>query len=155
FFLEGGPSHIDLWDLKPDAPVEVRGIFQPIATTVTGLQVCEHLPMLSRQMHRLALVRSVHHAITDHNAGTYYALTGRYPVDGSKLIVAEGPKNFPSYGAVLAKLRPIDKPLPAFVHVPEYMSNNGVDIAGQGAGWLGAACEPFVAGDPSLKSYQV
>src|SRR5262245_37304628 len=105
-FLEGGPSHIDLWDMKPDAPAEVRGEFQPVATTVPGLNVCEHLPLLARQMHRLALVRSVTHAITDHNAGTYYSLTGRYPVDGARLIVANSPKNFPPYGAVLAKLRP-------------------------------------------------
>ena len=155
FFLEGGPSHIDLWDLKPDAPAEVRGEFRPIATSATGVQVCEHLPLLARQMHRLAQVRSVHHAITDHNAGTYYALTGRYPVDGARLIVANSPKNFPPYGAVLAKLRPAGKPLPAFVHIPEYQSNLGVDIAGQSAGFLGGAYEPFVAGDPSLPDYEI
>jgi hypothetical protein len=155
FFLEGGPSHIDLWDLKPDAPAEVRGEFKPVGTTVPGLHVCEHLPLLSQQMHRLAQVRSVHHAITDHNAGTYYSLTGRYPVDGSRLIVANSPKNFPPYGAVLAKLRPTGKPLPAFVHIPEYQSNLGVDIAGQSAGFLGGAYEPFIAGDPSLPDYEI
>jgi hypothetical protein len=155
FFLEGGPSHIDLWDLKPDAPAEVRGEFQPIRTTVPGLHVCEHLPMLARQMHRLALVRSVTHSITDHNAGTYYSLTGRYPVDGSRLITADGPTNFPPYGAVLAKLKPTGKPLPAFVHIPEFMSNLGVDIAGQSAGFLGAPFDPFISGDPSLPGYQV
>jgi hypothetical protein len=155
FFLEGGPSHIDLWDMKPQAPAEVRGEFKPIATTVPGLQVCEHLPMLSKQMHRLALVRSVTHSITDHNAGTYYSLTGRYPVDGSRLITADSPKNFPPYGAVLAKLRPSGRALPDFVHLPEYMSNLGVDIAGQGAGFLGGAFEPLVADDPSLPGYQI
>jgi hypothetical protein len=155
FFLEGGPSHIDLWDLKPNAPAEVRGEFRPIATTVPGLHVCEHLPLVSRQMHHLALVRSVTHSITDHNAGTYYSLTGRYPVDGSKLIVKDGPANFPPYGAVLAKLRPIDRPLPAFVHVGEIMSNLGVDIAGQTAGFLGARYDPFITGDPSLPGYEV
>ncbi len=154
-FLEGGPSHIDLWDMKPEAPAEVRGEFKPIATTVPGLHVCEHLPMLSRHMHRLALVRSVTHGITDHNAGTYYSLTGRYPVDGAKLITTDGPKNFPPYGAVLAKLRPTGKPLPDFVHIPEVMSNLGVDIAGQSAGFLGAKHDPLVSGDPSLPGYQV
>src|SRR5262245_19930109 len=74
-FMEGGPSHIDLWDMKPNAPLEVRGEFQPIATKVPGLVVCDQLPMLSRQMHRLALVRSMTHGIADHNAGTYYSLT--------------------------------------------------------------------------------
>jgi hypothetical protein len=155
FFLEGGPSHIDLWDMKPQAPAEVRGVFQPIATTIPGLQICELLPLLSQQMHHLALVRSVTHGITDHNAGTYYSLTGRYPVEGSRLIVADGPRNFPPYGAVLAKLRPMRRPLPAFVHLPEVMSNLNVNIAGQSAGFLGGAYDPFVAGDPSLSNYQV
>jgi hypothetical protein len=154
-FLEGGPSHIDLWDMKPDAPAEVRGEFKPIRTTVPGLHVCEHLPLLARQMHRLALVRSMTHGITDHNAGTYYSLTGRHPVDGSRLIVANSPKNFPPYGAVLAKLRPGGKPLPDFVHIPEYQWNNGVAIAGQSAGFLGAAFDPFISGDPSLADYRI
>jgi len=154
-YLEGGPSHVDLWDMKPGAPAEVRGIFRPIATTVPDLHVCEHLPMLSQQMHRLALVRSVTHGITDHNAGTYYALTGRYPVDGSRLIVADGPRNFPSFGSVLAKLRPVERAVPAFVHMPDLMSNLNVNIAGQGAGFFGSAHDPFVAGDPSLSDYRV
>src|SRR5438045_462827 len=63
FFLEGGPAHQDLWDMKPLAPAEVRGEFQPIASTLPGVSVCEHLPLLARQMHRLALVRSVHHEV--------------------------------------------------------------------------------------------
>jgi len=155
FFLEGGPSHIDLWDMKPDAPEQVRGIFRPIATRTPGVHVCELLPMLARQWHRLALVRSVTHSITDHNAGTYYALTGRYPVEGARLITTDGPRNFPPYGAVLAKLRPTGKPLPDFVHVPEFMSNLGVDIAGQSAGFLGANYNPLVSEDPSLPGYSV
>lgn len=154
-FMEGGPSHLDLWDMKPEAPLEVRGEFQPIRTTVPGLHVCEHLPLLARQMHRVALVRSMRHAITDHNAGTYYSLTGRSPVEGGKLIVANSPTNFPPYGAVLAKLRPTGGPLPDFVHIPEYQSNNGHDIAGQSAGFLGARYDPFVSGDPSLKNYRL
>ena len=77
FFLEGGPAHQDLWDMKPDAPEEIRGEFRPIDTTVPGLQFCEHLPLLARQAHHLTLVRSVHHTIGDHNAGAYFAMTGR------------------------------------------------------------------------------
>src|SRR5687767_15326970 len=56
FFMEGGPAHQDMWDMKPEAPLEYRGEFNPISTTVPGLQVCEHLPMLARQMHHVALV---------------------------------------------------------------------------------------------------
>ncbi len=155
FFLEGGPSHLDLWDMKPEAPAEVRGEFQPIDTSVPGVQVCEHLPMLARQMHHVAQVRSVHHKIVDHNAGAYYALTGRSPVKGSGLIVKDEPDNFPPLGAVLAKLRPTEKALPPFVQLPDIMSNLGYDLPGQRSGFLGPAFNPFVAGDPSAPGYTV
>lgn len=154
-FMEGGPSHIDLFDLKPAAPAEVRGEFAPIATSATGVTICDQLPLLARQMHHLAQVRSVTHGITDHNAGTYYSLTGRYPLDGSRLIVKDGPRNFPPYGAVLAKLRPTGQALPDFVHIPELMSNLNVDIAGQSAGFLGANFDPLVTADPSLPDWEV
>lgn len=152
-FMEGGPSHIDLWDMKPDAPLEVRGEFRPVRTRVPGLHVCDHLPLFSREAHRFTLVRSMRHTINDHNAGTYYHLTGRSPVEGGKLVVANSPKNFPPYGAVLAKFRPGGGKLPDFVHIPEYQSNNGHDIGGQDAGFLGPAYGPFIAGDPSLPDY--
>lgn len=154
FFLEGGPAHQDLWDMKPDAPAEFRGEFQPIDSTAPGIQVCEHLPMLARRMHRVALVRSVHHQVVDHNAGSYYALTGRSPVKGGQLIVHDEPENFPPFGSVLAQLRPVARRVPPFVHVPEIMSNNGFDLPGQRAGFLGAAYDPLVTGDPSAPNYQ-
>jgi len=153
--MEGGASHIDLWDMKPDAPAEVRGIFSPIQTKTPGITVCDQLPQSSKLWHHLAQVRSVRHGITDHNAGLYYMLTGRYPVEGSKLIVADSPQNFPPFGAVIAKHRPPTKPVPGFVLVPELQWNNGVDIAGQTGGFLGASFDPFVSGDPSLPGYQV
>ena len=78
FFLEGDPAHQDLWDMKPQAPLEVRGEFWPIDSSLPGVPVCEHLPLLARQIHRLALVRSVHHNVVDRNAGAYYALTGMH-----------------------------------------------------------------------------
>jgi len=93
--MEGGPAHQDLWDMKPEAPLEYRGQFKPISTTVPGRQVCEHLPLLARQMHHAALVRSVTHAINDHNAGAYYALTGRSPPECSRLITEPGSNLFP------------------------------------------------------------
>ncbi len=153
-FMEGGPSHIDLWDMKPNAPAQVRGEFQAIATRTPGVTVCEHLPRSAAHWHRLAQVRSVTHSITDHNAGSYYALTGRSPVEQGQLIVSESPRNFPTYGAVLSALRPTAGDLPRFVHIPEIMSNNGFDIPGELAGFLGAAHDPFVTGDPSLPGYQ-
>jgi hypothetical protein len=155
FFLEGGPAHQDLWDMKPDAPEGIRGEFRPIATTVPGLQLCEHLPLLAAQAHHLALVRSVHHSVADHNAGAYFAMTGRDPVVSGKLITAPAPDNFPPVGSVVAKLRPSDRPLPEFVHTPDWMSNNGAFLPGQDGGFLGASFDPLIAGDPSRPGYRV
>lgn len=155
FFLEGGPAHQDLWDMKPAAPAEVRGEFDPISTSVPGVNVCEHLPLLAKEMHRVALIRSVHHKVVDHNAGAYYMLTGRSPVLGDRLIIRDEPENFPPFGAVLSQLRPVGHSLPPFVHLPDMMSNNNYDLPGQRAGFLGAGCDPFVAGDPSEPGYQV
>lgn len=155
FALEGGPAHQDLWDLKPDAPENVRGEFRPIATSVPGLDFCEHLPMLARQAHHLAIVRSVHHTIGDHNAGYYFAFTGREPLASGRLITAPAPDNFPSIGSVVAKLRPTGRPLPDFVHAPDWMSNNGAFLPGQDGGFLGARFDPFLAGDPSRPDYRI
>ncbi len=154
-FLEGGPAGQDLWDMKPDAPEDVRGEFRPIATSVPGLAFCEHLPRLARQAHHLTFVRSVHHAVNDHNAGAYYALTGRDPTAGGGLITTPRPDNFPPIGAVVAKLRPSGRALPDFVQVPDWMSNNGSFLPGQSSGFLGGPSEPFVAGDPSRPGYKV
>src|SRR5712691_8823075 len=81
-WLSGGASHIDTWDMKPDAPADFRGEFRPIATSAPGLLLCEHLPRLAGQAHHLAVVRSLGHAdrgTGDHHAGYYYNLTGRAP----------------------------------------------------------------------------
>jgi uncharacterized protein (DUF1501 family) len=155
FFLEGGPAGQDLWDMKPDAPEQVRGEFTPIATTVPGLSFCEHLPMLAKQAHHLTFVRSVHHTIADHNAGAYFALTGHDPVVNGRLITTPSADNFPPFGAVLARLRPTGRDLPDFVHTPDWMSNNGAFLPGQDAGFLGGAFDPFLTGDPSLPGYKV
>jgi len=116
--------------MKPDAPLGVRSEFQPIATTVPGLMFCEHLPLLAQQAHHLTLVRSVHHTIGDHNAGAYYALTGRVPLVGGRLITAPAADNFPPFGSVLAKLRPTGRNLPDFVHMPDWMSNRRIVCLG-------------------------
>ncbi|MFO0890056.1 MAG: DUF1501 domain-containing protein [Isosphaeraceae bacterium] len=155
FALEGGPSHIDLWDMKPDAPEIIRGEFRPISTTVPGLQFCEHLPRLATQAHHLTLVRSVHHTINDHNAGYYQAMTGRNPVNGGRLIVAPSPENFPSIGSVVGKIRPTTSNVPDCVHTPDWMSNNNALLPGQDAGFLGAEFDPLLAGDPSLPGYRI
>ncbi len=154
YFMEGGPAHQDLWDMKPDAPVEYRGEFKPIPTKTPGIQVCEHLPLFAQQIHHFAQVRTVRHNVNDHNAGAYYVLTGRPPDDGGELIRAPSRKLFPTYGAALAALRPTGSPLPDFVHVPEVLSNLGFDLPGQFGGFLGAETDPYVTGDPSVDAWK-
>ena len=153
--LEGGPAGQDLWDMKPDAPENVRGEFKPIATTVPNLTFCEHLPLLARQAHHLAFIRSVHHTIGDHNAGYYFAVTGKEPLASGKLIVSPSADNFPPIASVVASLRPTGRPLPDLVQTPDLMSNNGFFLPGQSAGFLGARFDPFLSGDPSLSEYRI
>ena len=81
-FYYGGPSHIDTYDPKPDAPAEVRGEFASIATAAPGLRVCEHLPHTARVMDRLAVLRAMHHPMTNHNAAAFATLCGRNPAQG-------------------------------------------------------------------------
>ncbi|AMV29133.1 hypothetical protein VT84_32360 [Gemmata sp. SH-PL17] len=154
-FMDGGPSHLEMWDMKPEAPAEVRGEFKPIRSSVTGVTVGELLPLTAREMHHFAQVRSVHHGVNDHNAGSFYMLTGKHPADGSKLVQTDSASTFPPFGAVAAKLRPVEKAIPPYVLLPEYQWNNGVDIGGQKGGFLGAKSDPFVSGDPSLPSFSV
>ncbi|MBL8864941.1 MAG: DUF1501 domain-containing protein [Planctomycetia bacterium] len=154
-FMDGGPSHLETFDVKPNAPLEVRGEFRPIPSSVPGAPVCELLPKLASQMHYFAQVRSVHHSVNDHNAGAYYMLTGHSPVDGGKFIQTDSAKSFPCIGSAVAKLAPNRISLPQYVLLPEYQWNNGVDIGGQKAGFLGPSFDPLVGGDPSLAGHSV
>jgi len=155
FFMEGGPSHIDLWDMKPEAPEQVRGIYKPISTSVPGLQICEKLSSWSPLMHHLAVIRSVRHKVVDHNASSYYTLTGQYPFRGGELIRRPSRDNFPPIGSVLARLHPTDQPLPDFIHIPKRMFNCGSFIPAQLGGFFGESYDPFITGDPSVQDYRV
>src|SRR6202043_3098994 len=102
-FNYGGPSHLDTFDLKPDAPVEIRGEFHPMPTRVPGVAIAEHLPRLARVANHYALVRSVNHIDNDHAVGTYLALTG-YPHPRSRPLGVEppaSPLDMPSLGSVV------------------------------------------------------
>jgi hypothetical protein len=149
-FLVGGPSQLDTWDLKPDAPDTVRGPFRPVRTNVPGVEICEHFPLMARVADRYALVRSVHHtAAPIHETGHQLMQTGR--------LFRGGPEH-PHYGAALAHLRgPRPGGLPPFVVLPRPIGNTGVSVShGQGAGYLGAACEPLVlCGDPAANGVRV
>jgi hypothetical protein len=134
-WLAGGPSTIDMWDLKPHAPEEIRGEFKPIATSARGVRIGEHLPKLARVMHKSALVRSLHHSIAEHNVGTQYVVTGNVP---SPTVT------YPSLGSLAARTLKAPPGVPPYVVMP----GAGLGPAGN-AGFLGAAYNPFeVSGDP-------
>jgi hypothetical protein len=154
-FYYGGPSHIDTLDPKPDAPAEVRGAYRTIATTVPGLRVCEHLPRTARLMHRLAVVRSLHHPMRNHNSAAAEALTGRTPAGGDQELLTEDPRGLPTLGsAVSYALGRRAHALP-YVALP-YTLYNVVPLPGQTAGLLGGAYERFqVEGDPSRPDFRI
>ena len=133
-FLPGGPSHQDIFDLKMDAPSEIRGEFKPIRTKVPGIQICEHLPLLAAQMDKLAIIRSVVGALDDHDA--FQCLTGR-------IVRQQPPGGWPSLGAVISKLQgSVNKFIPPFVGLSPKMGEMRWARAGE-PGFLGPAYGPF------------
>ncbi|HEX5103840.1 MAG TPA: DUF1501 domain-containing protein [Pirellulaceae bacterium] len=148
FFLCGGASHLDLWDLKPDAPAEYRGPFQPIATTAPGVRLCEHLPLLAGQAHHLALVNSVGATVNtnDHHAGYYYHLTG-HVADRSFQTLGNNRTPFaddwPFMGSVVAARRPPHEYLPSAITLPHMPSKAPYTRPGQFAARLGVEHDPL------------
>lgn len=141
-FMDGGPSHIDLFDRKPNAPAEVRGPFQSIATSVAGTHVCEHLPRIAKQMHRICQVRSVRHSDAIHDPAVYLSLTGRkHPTPLGGLRVS--PDDAPHVGSLFAALDRTRTPVPKVVELPETMKMEARTLPGQNAGFLGTSADPF------------
>ena len=148
-FNLGAPSQLDTWDMKPDAPVEVRGPFQPIETTVPGIQVSEILPRHAGIADKFSLVRSCHHlGAAVHDAGWQIVQTGR---------AFRGGVETPHAGAVLSYLRGPKSDLPPTVVLPEKMGAGGGNLPnGQAGGFLGKAHDPFALdADPSQSKFQV
>jgi hypothetical protein len=140
----GGPSHLDVLDLKPNAPAEIRGEFRPVATRVPGIAVTEHLPRLARLANRYAIVRSVHHRDNDHAIGAYLALTG-YSHPRSAILGIEPPassQDMPSLGSVVSRLRQ-GRSAFTYVTLGELRHLGNFDSMGQNAGCLGRAYDPF------------
>src|SRR5262249_39415371 len=140
------------YDLKPSAPAEVRGEFRPISTSVPGVQVCEHLPRMARLMHKVALVRSLHHSARLHDSASIHALTGR-PLDGPDGgLFAPQARLSPSFGSAVASLRAPPPEVP-FAPLP-FAFRNVHDVPCQGAGFLGSAFEPLrLEVDPAGRKY--
>jgi hypothetical protein len=157
-FLNGGPSHLDMWDMKPGAPKEIRGEFKPIATTVPGIQLSEHLPRLTRHMHRCALVRSVHHSVNNaHAAAVYVGLTGHDRGDAN-IAIGAGPNDYPAIGAVMGLCRPPESPVVPYVSMPYITAEGrgGPPQPGFFGGLLGRARDPlFMLRDPNAANFSM
>ncbi len=154
-YYYGGPSHLDTWDMKPDAPAEVRGEFSSIATRVPGIRVSEHLPRCARIMDKLTVIRSMHHPMRNHNAASVESLCGRTPLGGDQELLADDANSFPCYGSVLHYLNGGPQHIPSHVALPHVM-RNVVVLPGQNAGFLGAAHNPFqITRDPNDPNFRV
>jgi len=157
-FLNGGPSQPDMWDLKPDAPADIRGEFQPIATSLPGVPFSEHLPRLARHMHHSTVIRSVHHAIGHaHGAAVYTALTGHDRGDTIN-VTPTGPNDYPAIGSVATLVRPPEGLTIPFVSLP-YITTEGIGgppQAGFFGGLLGRGLDPLcIVKDPNAPDFSV
>ncbi len=154
-FYYGGPSHLDTYDLKPSAPAEVRGEFNPIATAVPGIQICEHLPRMAKLMHKVALVRSMTHQARLHDSASIHALTGR-PLDGpDRELFAPLPQFYPSFGSAVAYAKRAENWDVPFASLP-FTFRNVHDVPCQGGGILGASYDPLrIEADPEANRYLV
>jgi hypothetical protein len=154
-FMWGGPAHQDTWDMKPEAPVEVRGEFSPISTNVPGIQVCEHFPELAKRIDKLAIIRSMTHGDVNHTSATHFLLTGQPPPK-----TTEKSAQWPHMGSVLSRLGRGQGALPPFVSmrpklegdVPRFVEES----QGQFGGWMGPAFDPLtIDHNPNLDDYRV
>ncbi|TMQ33317.1 MAG: DUF1501 domain-containing protein [Planctomycetota bacterium] len=144
-FNYGGPSHLDILDLKPDAPREIRGEFKPAPTSVPGISITEHLPHLARLANDYAIVRSVNHRDNDHAIGAYLALTG-YSHPKNAILGIEPPatpQDLPSIGSLVSRLRPTNRPVFSYITLGDLRHFGNNDSLGQNAGCMGRAYDPF------------
>jgi hypothetical protein len=150
-WLDGGPSHMDLYDLKPEAPAEYRGIWNPIRTNVPGFEIGELFPRQAKVADKFSLVRSLHHDNGDHFAGGHYMLTSRGGASG-----ADTTGKYPSIGSIATKLCGARRAgMPAHVAVP-YAASIGLRPGYFGANYLGHSYDPFETnGDPNAENFKV
>jgi hypothetical protein len=153
-FLSGGPSHLDMFDLKPGAPAEIRGSFRPGATNVPGIQISEHLPRMARGADRYTIIRSMSHPNGNHPAAAYWMMVGSPIARPAPQGISMSREDRPHPGSVLSMLLPAERGLPPFVMVPEAISPVGPERPGQHAGFLGAAYDPYrVNSDPNRPDF--
>ncbi|GAB4158711.1 MAG: DUF1501 domain-containing protein [Planctomycetaceae bacterium] len=155
-FLNGGPSHLDMWDMKPEAADGIRGPFKSIATSLAGYRMGEHLPKLAKQMHHATVVRSMHHSVNNsHAAAVYCSMTGH---DRGEKGGGARPDDNPTPGSVLSMLRPPKRPIAPNVHLPFITKEGagGPPQPGFFGGYLGGAHDPlFVLKDPNASGFRI
>jgi hypothetical protein len=149
-FMWGGPSQLETFDLKPDAPSGVRGSFRPIATSVPGIRICEHLPLLARRADRYAILRSVTHTGVNHGTSAYHMLTGHIHLSPGTLR-HPAPTDCPSVGCAVARFGRQPRDVPPYVSLPSVLyDGDGGEVPGQGPGLLGGRYAPlFVHAEPA------
>jgi hypothetical protein len=152
-YLQGGPSHIDLWDPKENVPDNVRSAFKPIATKIPGVKFTEILPKLAQVNDKCTLIRSMSYTpngLFNHTAAIYQMMTG-YTTDKvspSGQLEPPSPKDFPNFGSNLVRLKPTDKPMLPFVMLPRPLQESNVVGKGGAAGFLGKAYDPYTLYPP-------
>jgi hypothetical protein len=158
-FMWGGPSQLDTFDPKPDAPAEVRGSFRPISTRVPGIQISEHFQRLANLTDKIAIVRSLHHTDPAHLSSGHLALTGHLAPTINSDAAPPNDRDTPHLGSMVARLRGGSGTLPDFVTLPWlafHPAAPGGRAPGQNAGWLGHRFDPLViSGDPSHPDWKV
>jgi len=154
-FLTGAPSHHDTFDMKPDAPAEIRGEFKPTATSTVGLHVCEHLPKLAAIADKYAVVRSLSHKDNNHLMSTHYVLTGEWQPGGFFDKVASR-TDWPNYAGGLAYMRPRNDGIPSGINLPTFLQSSTLTWPGQHAGVLGPTYDPWqITKDPNKADFKV
>ena len=151
-FQWGGPSHVDMFDMKPDAPDQYRGPHRPIRTSCPDIEINENLPRLAKVMDKVTLIRSVHHTMKNHNSAGDYALTGCSPAADDQRL-RDSIDLYPAYGSIIDRLAPGDGALPGFVSYPHTVADGSV-TPGQHASFLGKKHDPlFIPRNPTDPSF--
>ena len=153
-FQWGGPSHIDMFDRKPDAPEGIRGPLKGIPSSMPGVHVCEGLERVAKIMDKVTLIRSMHHTMKNHNSAGYYALTGYAPPSDDQRL-RDSIELYPAYGSIVDKLAPVKEDMPTFVSYPHVIADGSI-TPGQHASFLGKRHDPLlVLQDPNGPNFSL
>ena len=150
-WLPGGPPHMEMYDMKPEAPTEFRGEFSPIRTNVPGIEVCELLPMHAKVADKFSIIRSVHHTFADHGGGHKRFMTGRDPKEPTGFV-----NDYPACGSMISMMLEREKRTDLSYVLMTDHGRHEIDVYSLGTAYLSSATAPFtLAGDPSASGFQV